>query len=71
MWRAYVRRARQQIVGRNPSVSDPMNAWKDDTLWTPQHQHAECLYLILASMRDGNTTGLDFFSEGEIGDAEG
>ncbi|MFW6171919.1 MAG: type II secretion system protein [Planctomycetota bacterium] len=39
--------------------------------WTPEHESAECLYLILATMRDGGTTGLDFFPEDEIGDVDG
>jgi prepilin-type N-terminal cleavage/methylation domain-containing protein len=70
LWRTYVRRARQQIIGRYPAAPDPTNAWKDDAFWTPQHQHAECLYLILASIRDGNSTGLDAFTEGEIDDVD-
>lgn len=43
----------------------------DDNTWTPEHQQAECFYLILSSIRDGGTTGLDFFTEDEIGDADG
>lgn len=39
--------------------------------WTGEHQHAECLYLIISSMRDGDRSSLDFFSEGEIGDTDG
>ncbi len=74
LWRAYVRRARQQIIGHNglpPAAPASQIAWKDDVAgWTPLHQHAECLYLILASMRDGDTTGLDFFTESEIGDVD-
>lgn len=38
--------------------------------WTEANEEAECLYLILAAMRDGNTTGLDFFPEDEIGDVD-
>ena len=74
LWRAYVRRARHQVIGHNgldPTAPASQVAWIDDvTGWTPEHQHAECLYLILASMRDGDTTGLDFISEDEIGDVD-
>ena len=66
-----MRRARQQIIAKHGlDRTDPANrdAWK--TLWSPQFQHAECLYLILAANRDGDTTGLDFFPESEIGDAD-
>lgn len=35
------------------------------------HQDAECLYLIIAAMRDLNTNGLDFLHDGEIGDTDG
>ena len=38
--------------------------------WTTAHEQAECLYLILSAFRDGDTTGLDFFTEGEIGDVD-
>jgi prepilin-type N-terminal cleavage/methylation domain-containing protein len=39
--------------------------------WTPALQHAECLYLILASTRTEDGTALDFFGESEIGDFDG
>lgn len=38
--------------------------------WTPQFQQAECLYLILSTIRDGETTALDFFKPSEIGDVD-
>ncbi|MCH2123223.1 MAG: type II secretion system GspH family protein [Pirellulaceae bacterium] len=41
------------------------------TFWTAQHQGAECLYLILAEIREGGSNGLDFFQENEIGDVDG
>jgi len=34
-------------------------------------QSAECLYMILASIQDGDTNGLDFFREREKGDVDG
>ena len=70
LWRAYIRRARQQVIGHYGLAATDVDAWKDDARWTPLHQHAECLYMILATMRDGDITGLDFFTEGEIGDAD-
>jgi hypothetical protein len=39
--------------------------------WTEEHQQAECLWLILSTIRDGDTTGLDFFTTAEIGDTDG
>lgn len=38
--------------------------------WTIQHQGAECLYLIIGSMQDGDKNGLDFFLPEEIGDLD-
>jgi hypothetical protein len=38
--------------------------------WTRQHENAECLYLIVANMRDGDKNALDFFLPSEIGDAD-
>ncbi|WP_254513331.1 type II secretion system protein [Anatilimnocola floriformis] len=38
--------------------------------WTESWQQAECLYLIIASMRDGDKSALDFFSPEEIGDID-
>ncbi len=38
--------------------------------WTTAHEHAECLYMILAGMREGDSTGLEGFSESEIGDVD-
>jgi len=39
-------------------------------VWTRQHQHAECLYLIIAGIRESDTTGLEWFDESEIGDVD-
>lgn len=39
--------------------------------WTYAFQGAECLYLTVASIRDGESTGLDYFQESEIGDVDG
>lgn len=39
--------------------------------WTEQHEGAECLYLIIAAMRDGDDAALAAFSPSEIGDTDG
>lgn len=38
--------------------------------WTTANENAECLYLILACMRDGDKSALDWFSPTEIGDVD-
>lgn len=38
--------------------------------WTDEYEGAECLYMIVASMRDGEDSALDFFAPSEIGDAD-
>jgi len=38
--------------------------------WSSSHQGAECLYLIVGSMQDGDKSALDFFSPSEIGDTD-
>ena len=57
--RSYKRRA-QALAGAS---------WA--TAWTRQAQGAECLYLIVASIREGDVNGLDTFRESEIGDTDG
>ena len=39
--------------------------------WSYTNQQAECLYLILSTLRDGDTTGLDFFTSSEVKDTDG
>ncbi|TWT30057.1 type II secretion system protein [Blastopirellula retiformator] len=39
--------------------------------WTAENQHAECLYLILASINDGETSALEFLHDSEVGDTDG
>lgn len=39
--------------------------------WSDTWEGAECLYLIIASIRDGEKSGLDFFTSDEIGDTDG
>ncbi|MDP7019038.1 MAG: hypothetical protein QGG36_24795 [Pirellulaceae bacterium] len=57
-----------------PLLSSPStrNAYlrRSTTTWTPQFQSSECLYLILATTRDGETSALDYFRENEVGDLD-
>lgn len=39
--------------------------------WTTEFQGAECLYLILSVMKDGDKSALDYFSTDEVGDTDG
>jgi hypothetical protein len=41
------------------------------SVWTPDYQGSECLYLILSTMRDGDKSALDYFDSTEIGDTDG
>lgn len=66
---------------RVPAVRDmPALAWpalsrqywrKATSTWTEEHESAECLYLIISAMNDGDSSALEFFSENEIGDVDG
>ncbi len=40
-------------------------------IWDEENQGAECLYLILSVMQDRDSSALDFFFPGEIGDTDG
>jgi len=68
LWQKYRRR-----VGFSRSLP-PFNNWPTVTTtpsnWTTSHQQAECLYLILAAIRDGDSTALDYFKESEIADTD-
>jgi hypothetical protein len=39
--------------------------------WSDNFQGAECLYLILSTMKDHDKSALDYFSTDEIGDVDG
>ena len=39
--------------------------------WSKTWEQAECLYLIIASMKDGDKSALDFFTRDEVGDTDG
>jgi prepilin-type N-terminal cleavage/methylation domain-containing protein len=43
----------------------------DLTKWTESHEGAECLYLIVSAMQDGDKNALDSFTADEIGDYDG
>jgi prepilin-type N-terminal cleavage/methylation domain-containing protein len=63
-WRGYRRRAIAMQTARGQD-------WLDDTAgWTTTSQGSECLYLILAGMRDGDKSALEYFSAAEIGDLD-
>ena len=38
--------------------------------WSPKYQGSECLYMILSSMQDGDSNGLDFFKDSELADLD-
>jgi prepilin-type N-terminal cleavage/methylation domain-containing protein len=56
--RTYYRKAVTAVVGNNLNN------------WTVGHEGAECLYLIVSTMHDGDKNALDFFMPGEIGDVD-
>ncbi len=66
VWKSYRRKANTLIKSRHGAAGD----WTNAAHWSPSHQGAECLYLIVSSIRDGDTSGLDFFKESEIGDTD-
>jgi prepilin-type N-terminal cleavage/methylation domain-containing protein len=39
--------------------------------WSGSNEGAECLYLILSSIQEGDSNGLEFLRENEIGDRDG
>lgn len=38
--------------------------------WTGQYENAECLYLIVSNMKDGEKNAIEFFTSSEIGDVD-
>ncbi|MCA9214163.1 MAG: type II secretion system protein [Planctomycetales bacterium] len=74
-WRAMRRKAVRLIAnhtGANVAGVNSPNAISTflNTNWSVKHQNAECLYLILATMVDGDRSALEFFRQDEIGDAD-
>jgi prepilin-type N-terminal cleavage/methylation domain-containing protein len=74
IWKSYRRKATAATgfgpAGRNPGP-DGIRGTDDDLGWNEKHQGAECLYLIVSSIRDGDTSGLDFFKQSEVDDTDG
>ena len=58
---SYKRRARTAMYAQGPNSPRP---------WTQEHQGAECLYLILSTIQDGDKNALDYFTDSEIGDTD-
>jgi prepilin-type N-terminal cleavage/methylation domain-containing protein len=63
-----------RALGGNPNNSSTFHVLLDggpsQQGWTSTHEGAECLYLILTTMRDGDKSALDYFTTDEIGDAD-
>lgn len=60
----------------NPAIIRPPTLQKNyrrraSAGWTTQHEGAECLYMILAAMRDGEDSALSFLAPSEVGDVDG
>jgi prepilin-type N-terminal cleavage/methylation domain-containing protein len=74
LWRAYRKKAQALSGGSFTNWADSADATGGPdiaTKWTDEYSNAECLYLILSTIRDGDTNGLDFFTPREIGDVDG
>lgn len=66
IWQSYRRRADAAIKAKHGATA----SWMDPTMWTTTHQGAECLYLIVMSIREGDSRGIDYFKDSEIGDVD-
>lgn len=55
----------------NPIALQRQYLRKATASWTEVSQGAECLYLIVSTMHDGDKNALDFFMPGEVGDIDG
>jgi hypothetical protein len=64
LWQSYRRRADAAIKAK----FGPSAVWQTEWANNSSEQGAECLYLIIASIRDGDSRGIDYFKESEIGD---
>lgn len=75
LWQAMRRKAVSMINAKHGVSSQWNDASQTATyvpsLWSDTYSNAECLYLIISTLRDEETTGLDFFSAKEIGDVDG
>ena len=61
----------RQYLRRAKAVYDSSNGRWTAPTWSVDYEDAECLYMIVASIRDVTSNGLDFVREGEIGDLDG
>lgn len=66
LWQSYRRRADAAIKAKHGATA----SWTDPTKWTTTHQGAECLYLVIMSIREGDSRGIDYFKDAEIGDVD-
>lgn len=66
MQKSYFRTAVRALGGNpnNPASFTVLNKWSST------HEGAECLYLIMSTIRDGDKSALDYFSPDEIGDTD-
>ncbi len=55
----------------DPNGVDGVPVPADFAKWTVEHQGAECLYMVLQSIRDEMGDGIQFFRESEIRDTDG
>lgn len=63
--RAYQRRAMRSTTAT--SIAD----LRTENDWTSQHQGSECLYMVLSAIQEGDSNGIEFFKQSEIGDTDG
>ncbi len=64
VWHAY--RAKADSLARRQFGATAN--WR--ATWTPEHETAECLYLILSMMGDEERSALSYFNESRIGDID-
>ena len=76
LWLAYQQKAEQLIKSKyhnsNHAAYNPNSIynWRHRELWTPEHESAECLYLILSQILEEDRTALEFFADNEISDVD-
>ncbi|WP_425615625.1 type II secretion system protein [Anatilimnocola sp. NA78] len=58
-------------IPSQPALTRAYNRKAPSGTWTSQWEEAECLYLIISCMRDGERSALEFFTADEIGDIDG
>jgi prepilin-type N-terminal cleavage/methylation domain-containing protein len=63
LWYAYRRKVETLVQRHTPNAN-----WQ--VAWSSDNEGAECLYLILSRLSEGDETALSFFSEKEIGDLD-